>query len=144
LAAVRELAQAGVRVGILIAPTIPGLNDHEVPAILAAAREAGAHSAGFVMLRLPFAIKDLFAHWLEQHYPDRKNKVLGRIRALRGGKLNDSNFNTRMSGEGIWADVFEQQFSIHKRRLGYPQDLPSLSTSAFRRPSYYQQGMLFD
>jgi DNA repair photolyase len=144
LAAVRELAQAGIRVGILIAPTIPGLNDHEVPAILAAAREAGAQAAGFVMLRLPFAIKDLFAQWLEQHYPERQEKVLGRIRSLRGGKLNDSNFATRMSGEGIWADVFQQQFAIHKKRLGYREDLPSLNASAFRRPACFQQRMLFD
>jgi DNA repair photolyase len=144
LSAVRELAQAGVRVGILIAPTIPGLNDHEVPAILEAAREAGAQSAGFVMLRLPFAIKDLFAGWLQQHYPERMDKVLGRIRALRSGKLNDSNFETRMSGVGIWADVFQQQFAIHKKRLGYSDHLPPLNTAAFRRPMNERQGLLFD
>lgn len=142
LAAVRELAQAGIRVGIMNAPIIPGLNDHETPEILAAAKDAGALFAGFVVVRLPFAIKELFASWLQQHFPERKDKVLNRIRDLRGGRLNDPNFGSRMSGQGIWADLFKQQFRVHKKRLGYPEKLPGISGAAFRRPGW-KQGELF-
>lgn len=142
LAAVRELAQAGIRVGIMNAPIIPGLNDHDMPLVLEAAREAGAQFAGFVVVRLPFAIKALFANWLEAHFPERKEKVLGRIRDLRGGRLNDPRFGSRMSGEGIWADLFGQQFRVHKRRLGYPTELPGISGESFRRPGW-RQGELF-
>lgn len=142
LAAVRQLSQAGIRVGIMNAPIIPGLNDHEMPEVLAAAREAGALFAGFVVVRLPFAIKELFANWLQQHFPERKEKVLGRIRDLRGGRLNDPRFGSRMRGEGVWADLFQQQFRIHKARLGYPKLLSRLSSEAFRRPGM-RQGLLF-
>jgi DNA repair photolyase len=143
LAAIRELTEAGVPAGVMIAPVIPGLTDHEMPNILAVAREAGAIGAGYVPLRLPFAVKDLFVRWLEAHFPARKDKILGRIRSIRGGKLNDSNFGTRMRGEGVWPEVFEQQFHIHEKRLGYPADIPELNTSAFRRPGD-QQGLLFE
>lgn len=141
LDAVRELSQAGIPVGILMAPVIPGLNDHEMPEILAAARQAGAAFAGYIVLRLPYAIKDLFADWLQQHFPNSKDKVLNRIRDLRDGKLNDPNFGSRMRGEGIWANLFQQQFRIHKKRAGYPDSVPPISTSAFRRPGYQQQLM---
>src|SRR4051812_30911010 len=97
LEAASKLATAGVPVGVMVAPVVPGLTDHEVPAILKAAAEAGARFAGYVPLRLPFQVKDLFASWLEQHFPDRKDKVLNRVRELRGGKLNDSNFGSRMT-----------------------------------------------
>lgn len=143
LAAIRELSQAGIPVGTMIAPIIPGLNDHEVPEILEAVRDAGALSASYVTLRLPYAIKDLFASWLEQHYPERKEKVLNRIRDLRGGKLNDPEFGSRMRGEGIWGDLFQQQFRIHKMRLNFPTSVPCLSSKAFRRPGM-QQGLLFE
>ncbi len=142
LAAIRELSAANIPVGILVAPTIPGLNDHEVPEILAAAREAGALFASYTVLRLPYAIKDLFSDWLQQHFPERKEKVLGRVRDLRGGKLYDSRFGIRMRGQGIWADLFRQQFTIHKKRLAYPERPPPLSTVHFRRPGD-QQGTLF-
>ncbi|HQR05878.1 MAG TPA: PA0069 family radical SAM protein [Gemmatales bacterium] len=143
LAAIRELAAAGIPVGIMIAPVIPGLNDHEMPDILAAAYEAGARYAGFIPLRLPYAIKELFAGWLEQHFPNSKEKVLNRLRDLRGGQLNDPNFGSRMRGQGIWADVLRQQFRVHKKRLGYPTSLPPLSKEAFRRPGM-RQGVLFE
>ena len=103
LAAIRALAEAGIPVGYLQAPMIPGLTDSEAPAIAQAAVKAGASFAGYVALRLPFAVKSLFEQWLEQHFPDRKEKVLNRIRAIRGGKLNDPNFKSRMKGEGIFA-----------------------------------------
>jgi DNA repair photolyase len=134
LAAIAELTRAGIPAGVLVAPVIPGLTDHELPAILAAARKAGAVSAGFGMLRLPYGVKDLFTQWLEQHFPDRKEKVLGRIRAIRGGKLNDSSFKTRMRGEGLFADMVKQMFEVAKAKEKFPGK-PKLSTTAFRRPN---------
>src|SRR5262245_43665055 len=143
LRAIRELTDAGVSVGVLVAPIIPGLNDHEAPAILEAAAEAGALSAGYVPLRLPFAVKDIFAAWLEQHYPNRKERVLGRIRDLRGGKLYDSRWGKRMRGEGEWADLFGAMFALHRKRAGLADHRMELSTAHFTtgRP---RQGELFE
>lgn len=134
LDAVEKLANRGVRVGVMVAPVVPGLTDHEMPAILKAAADAGACFAGYVPVRLPFAVKDMFERWLEQHFPDRKKKVLGRIREMRGGKLNDSNFHTRMSGEGPFAEQLSQMFDVAKRRAGITEKLPPLSKELFRRP----------
>jgi DNA repair photolyase len=134
LDAIRMLSQAGVPVGVMVAPVIPGLTDHEMPAILEAAAEAGARTAGYVPVRLPFAIKDLFEDWLASHFPDRKDKVLNRIRALRGGKLNDSNFHTRMRGEGVWSEQLKTMFDLAKRKAGLDQPFPSLSSAKFRKP----------
>ena len=143
LRAVRELTDAGVPVGILMAPVIPGLTDHEAPAILQAAADAGARFAGYVPLRLPFGVKDLFADWLGRHFPERKERVLGRVRAIRGGKLNVSDFGRRMRGEGEWADVFGAMFRLHRQRAGIGDDGPDLSTAHFTngRP---RQGELFE
>ncbi len=141
LRAIRELADAGIPVNVMVAPVIPALTDHEMPAILEAARDAGARSAGFTLLRLPFAVKDLFTDWLDRHFPDRKNKVLNRIRDLRGqpkgaaGKLNDPNFHSRMRGQGAWADQMSQIFKLHTTRLGLNQRTFTLSTAHFRRPA---------
>ncbi len=134
LEAIRALAAAGVPVGVMVAPIIPGLTDHEIPTILAAAAAAGATTAGYIPVRLPFAVKDLFERWLADHFPDRKEKVLNRIRSLRGGKLNDANFVTRMRGEGIWADQLKSMFKLAKRRAGLDGPFPSLSTAEFRKP----------
>ncbi|MEW5927489.1 MAG: PA0069 family radical SAM protein [Gemmatimonadota bacterium] len=133
LDAIRELADAGIPTGVMVAPVIPGLTDHEMPAILEAAARAGARSAGYVPLRLPFAVKDLFERWLEQHFPDRRNKVLNRIRELRGGRLNDAQFHGRMRGEGIWAAHLKQLFRTTCKRLGMNERSLDLSTEAFRR-----------
>src|SRR3982750_4027830 len=124
LAAIEALASAGIRTGGMVGPVVPGLTDHEMPAILKSAADAGACFAGYVPVRLPFAVKDLFAQWLETHFPDRKDKVLNRIREMRGGKLNDSNFHTRMSGEGVIADQLSQMFDLAKRRAGITEKLP--------------------
>jgi DNA repair photolyase len=141
LAAIEELSRAGIPTGVMVAPIIPGLNDHEMPALLEAAAGAGARHAGYVPLRLPHALADLFEQWLAQHYPDHKDKVLGRIRELRGGKLNEADFGKRMRGEGPLADMIKQVFRNTCRRLGLNRDNLELSTEAFRRP---EERSLFD
>jgi DNA repair photolyase len=142
LAAIRKLRGAGVPVGVLAAPMIPGLNDHELPHILAAAAEAGAQFAGFIPLRLPFAVKEIFSDWLTRHFPDRKDNVLNRIRSLRGGKLNDADFGSRMTGEGVWAEQLQQMFHIAARKAGLNQRDYELSTEHFRRPGGTQLHLL--
>ena len=142
LRAVRELTEAGIPVGVMFAPTIPGLNDHEAAAVLRAAADAGARAAGFTVLRLPWAVKDVFTAWLEQHYPERKEKVLSRVRELRGGKLNETEFGKRMRGEGEWRETFSRFFKLTKAKTGIRDDIPELSTASFRRPGL-QQGELF-
>jgi DNA repair photolyase len=134
LAAIETLARAGVPVGYLQAPMIPALTDAEAPAIGAAAARAGAMFSGYVALRLPFAVKALFEQWLEQHYPDKKNKILNRVRAIRGGKLNDPQFNSRMRGEGIYADQMAKLFDLARRRSGISERWPKLTMEHFRRP----------
>jgi DNA repair photolyase len=141
LRAIRELTAAGVPVGVMVAPVIPGLTDHEIPAILAAVKKAGARCAGYVMLRLPFAIKDLFSEWLAHHFPERKAKVLGRLRELRDGRLYDSRFGSRMRGDGPIADMVRNMFLVHRARLGLDEHGPELSTASFRRPGPAQQLM---
>ena len=138
LAAIEALSQAGVQTGVLVAPVIPGLTDHELPSILAAAVQAGAKVAGYVTLRLPHGVGPLFEQWLGQHFPDRKDKVLHRIRAIRGGKLNDPRFNSRMRGEGIFAEQIRSLFALACRKAGIDGRGPALSTAAFRTPSHGQ------
>jgi DNA repair photolyase len=132
LDAVRALAAAGVPVGVLVAPVVPGLTDSEIPAILVAAAEAGARSAGYTVLRLPWAVKDLFAAWLDRHFPDRKEKVLARVRDLHGGALADPRFGRRMRGEGVFADAIAALFDTTCRRLGLTAR-HRLSVASFRR-----------
>jgi len=134
LEAIRELSSAGIPVGVMVAPVIPGLTDHEMPAILKAAADAGATCAGFTPLRLALSIAGLFERWLTDHFPDRKDKVLNRIRSLRGGKLNDPNFHSRMRGQGIWADQLKTMFEFGKKAAGITASFLQLSTAAFRRP----------
>ena len=133
LAAIRKLAEAKIPVSVNVAPVIPGLTDHEMPAILKAAREAGATSAGFTVVRLPYANAPLFEKWLETHFPDRKDAVLNRIKAMRGGKLYNSQWGTRMRGEGIFAEQIEQMFEVARRKAGFTENFRELSTASFRR-----------
>ncbi|HWX21177.1 MAG TPA: radical SAM protein, partial [Candidatus Binatia bacterium] len=135
LAAIEALAKAGVPVGVLLAPMIPGLTDHEIPSLVEAAAGAGARTAGYVMLRLPHAVAPLFEQWLATHFPDRKDKVLNRVRAMRQGKLNESAFGKRMRGEGIFADQVGSLFEVACRKHSLAERLPELSTAAFRRIS---------
>jgi len=118
-----------------MAPVIPGLTDHEIPALVEAAAQAGARTAGYVMLRLPYAVAPLFEQWLGTHFPDRKEKVLNRLRSLRHGKLYESAFGQRMRGEGIFADQVEALFDVACRKHGIGNDRVSLSTTAFRKPA---------
>ncbi|MBI2946991.1 MAG: PA0069 family radical SAM protein [Verrucomicrobia bacterium] len=143
LGAIRALREAGVPVGVMVAPVIPALTDHEMPRIIAAAMESGAQFAGYVTLRLPFAVGPLFADWLGRHFPARKEKVLNRVRALRGGKINDPNFGTRMTGEGIFAEQIEKIFEVACRKAGILGRRAPLSAAHFRSPSGVQLS-LFD
>ena len=135
LDAIAELTEAGIPTGVMVAPVVPGLTDHEMPAILKAAADAGARFCGFVPLRLPLEVAPLFVDWLRRHYPDRKDKVLNRIRSLRGGKLNDSNFHTRMVGQGVWSEQFKTMFELAKRKARLDKAFPELSTEHFRKPT---------
>lgn len=141
LAAISALSQANIPVGFLLAPMIPALTDSEAPAIAQAAARAGATFGGYVPLRLPHAVKSLFESWLEQHYPEKKEKVLNRIRAVRGGKLNDPNFHSRMRGEGIFAEQMAELFRLACKKAGISERRPHLSTAHFRRPSGCQLGL---
>jgi DNA repair photolyase len=138
LEAIGRLREGGVPVGVMVAPVIPGLTDHEMPAILAAAAGAGAQYARYTMLRLPHGVKELFPEWLKAHYPDRYEKVMGRIRSVRGGVLNDSRFVSRMRGEGIYAEQARRLFEVMCRKNGLAMRLPALSARAFRRPGVAQ------
>ncbi len=133
LNAIRQLADAGVPVGVNVAPIIPGLTDHETPGILKAAAAAGATSAWYTVVRLPHGVAPLFEKWLETHFPDRKEKVLNRIRSMRGGKLYDAQWGSRMIGEGIFAEQIGQMFDVARRKAGLKSDGRGFSTAAFRR-----------
>jgi DNA repair photolyase len=141
LAAIDSLASAGVPVGVMIAPVIPAVNDHEIPAILRAARAAGAQFASFTILRLPYGLKELFSDWLERHFPDRRDKVLHRLQTMRGGRLNDPRFGSRMGGEGLFADQIAQLFHASLRREGFQEERPALSAAAFRPPGRRQMDL---
>jgi DNA repair photolyase len=141
LAAIEALSKAGVPVGVLVAPVIPALNDHEIPAVLAAAKSAGASWAGTEILRLPLTVAPVFEKWVDQSFPEKKDKIFGRIRAIRGGKLNDPRFGSRMRGEGIFADQISRMFHVARRKVGLSEDAPVLSAAAFRRPGGRQLGL---
>jgi DNA repair photolyase len=141
LATIRKLSEAGVPVGVMVAPVVPGLTDHEIPNIVTAAAAAGAKFAGTVTLRLPFAVAPLFEQWLATHFPDRKEKVLARLISLRGGKLYDAQFGKRMTGEGIFAEQITQLFTVACRRAGIADNHAHLSAADFRRPGGTQLGL---
>lgn len=134
LRTVRTLAEAGVPVGVLMAPVIPGLNDQEMPAVLQAARAAGARTAGYVLLRLPLAVRPVFEQWISSAYPDRAERVLGHIRATRGGRMNTSRWGERLRGSGAYAEQIRQTFQVFRTKHGLDQPLPELDCSQFVRP----------
>jgi len=135
LAAVEELSAAGVPVFVMMAPIIPGLTDHEIPELLGAAAKAGARSAAYTVLRLPWAVAPLFIEWLDRHAPGHKDKVLSRIQSMRGGKLYDAKWGARMKGEGFFAEQIGALFALAKRKAGFRGELGDLSSSAFRVPT---------
>jgi len=134
LAAMRRLAGAGIPTGVMVAPVIPAINDAEIEAILAAAAEAGASGAGYVLLRLPLEIKELWREWLEEHYPERARKVMGLIRQSRGGRDYDATFGRRMKGQGPYAALIARRFRLARRRLGLEREGPPLDCSKFAPP----------
>jgi DNA repair photolyase len=134
LEAIRALSAAGIPTGVMTAPMIPGLNDHEMEAILEAAKEAGATRAGFTVLRLPLEIKELFEEWLRQHRPDRAERVLSLVRQMRGGALYQAEFGLRMRGEGPIAQLLSARFSAAVKRLELNRIRFRLETMAFRVP----------
>jgi len=132
--AIETLRRAGVPTGVMVAPVIPGLTDHEMEAILAAAAGAGAAEAGWVLLRLPLEIKDLFAEWLGEEAPDRAGRVMGLLREMRGGKENDPRFSSRMRGEGPYAQMLAKRFRLAARRERLNEEALRLDCSAFTPP----------
>ena len=137
LKAIEELNAAGIPCGVMTAPMIPGLNDAEMEKLLEAAWAAGARRAGYVLLRLPHEIKDLFAEWLWAHYPLKAEHVLSLVKGTRGGKLNDPNFGSRMRGEGRYAELIKQRFALATKRLGFNAEPrgAGLRTDLFERPA---------
>src|SRR4051812_12838207 len=134
LRAIKALAGAGVPVRVLVAPLIPGLNDVEIPAILAASSEGGARHAAFTMLRLPLSVAPVFRDWLRREEPGRAEKIEGLVREMRGGKLNDPRFGHRMTGSGERAAQITNLFRLFARRHGLDRELPPYDCSLFRRP----------
>lgn len=134
LDAIRRLSDAGVPTGVLVGPVIPGLTESELPDILRAAAEAGATQSSYIVLRLPYGVADLFSEWLERHVPLRKERVLNRVRSLRGGRLNDPRFGSRMRGEGVFAGEIRALYDIGVRRAGLAGRRFDLNRNAFRRP----------
>jgi len=143
LDAVAQLAEAGVPVGVNVAPIIPGLTDTDVPGLLARAAQAGASHAGYTMLRLPGAVGPLFEAWLEAHVPLRAERVLDRVRETHGGDADDRVFGRRMRGGGIYAEQVRTLFKVARRRAGIPEHSPPLATDRFRRPGEVEQPALF-
>ena len=135
LQAIEELSQAGIPVHVNLAPLIPGLTDEEMVPLLQAASDAGAVSASYIILRLPYGVKDLFIKWLDDYYPDRKAKVLNRLMAMKGGVLNRKEFNDRFKSEGPYDDQLRQLFAIHTKKLGLNTHRQEIECHHFRRPS---------
>ncbi len=134
LRAIERLTEAGIPVGVLASPMIPGLNDHELERILEAARDAGASTAGTILLRLPHELRALFEDWLKTHYPNHVRKVLSLLRSCRDGQLNESTFGARMRGSGPYAELLRRRFDTAVRRLGLARSAPAFDCTRFRRP----------
>ena len=141
LETILKLAENKVPVGVNIAPVIPGLNDEEIPLILKAASEMGAEYAGYILLRLPYAVKDLFINWLNYEFPLKANKIINRIKDIRGGKLNNSEFGKRFSGEGEFAETIKRLFSLSCKKYGFNRRDYRLSVEGFRKKANEQLEM---
>jgi len=141
LRVIQELSDAGVPMGVMSAPIIPGINDQEIPAILTAARQNGATQAGYTIVRLNDAVEEIFKDWLGKNFPERFDKVWKMIQDCHGGEVHDSRWGRRMRGEGHIAEIIAAQFKMHTRKLGFNEKRISLDTTRFRRPG--QQLSLF-
>ncbi|MGY8996776.1 MAG: PA0069 family radical SAM protein [Alphaproteobacteria bacterium] len=135
LKAIEALSRAGIPVGVMFAPIIPGLNDHEMEDVLQAASDAGARTGSYVLLRLPLEIKDLFIEWLQAHYPDRAERVMTLVRDCRGGRAYDSQWGKRMKGSGPFADMVARRFAMACRRSGLDKRSWEMDTTLFRKPA---------
>ena len=135
LRTIEKLARAGVPVGVSVSPVIPFLNEPELERILQSARDAGASSAFSIVLRLPWEVNPLFQQWLQQHVPARAERIMARVREMRGGKANDARFGTRMTGQGVWAQLLRQRFEKACARLALNRDKPPLDLARFRPPA---------
>lgn len=147
LQAVRALADAGIPAGVMVAPVVPFLNDHEIEALVAAAAEYGAQRCAYILMRLPYEVKTLFREWLERHYPLKAAHVMSRVQALRGGKDNDPGFGSRMRGSGEFAKLLAQRFDVACKKAGLNQarrgEGMQRDTTQFRVPGVAEQGRLF-
>ncbi len=143
LQVIEKLARAGVPVGVNLAPMIPGLTDHEIPALLKAANEAGAQQAGFTPLRLPSSVQPVFTEWLERAQPLKAEKVINAIKDIRGGKLNDPNFGSRFEGTGPRAESMRTMFDLYARKYGFNQKSFNLDKTKFKRPPKTGDQMTF-
>src|SRR5688572_26724036 len=143
LEAMRRLSAAGIPTGVIVAPVIPFLTDHQIEPVLEAAYAAGARGTGYVLMRLPWEVKDLFRDWLETHYPLKAKHVMSRVHQMRGGRDNDPNFGSRMSGSGELADLLRKRFDIACQRLGFNARSWALDTTRFRKPRRDGQLALF-
>lgn len=136
--AIRTLSQAGIPTGVIVAPVIPALTDHDLEKILFTAKDAGAINAAYVLLRLPLEIAELFREWLAEHYPLKEAHVMNQVKEMRGGKIYDADFRTRMRGTGVFADLLEQRFRRACSKAGLNQTRHALTTDLFRHPSEAQ------
>jgi len=144
LRTLKTLAEAGVPVGVSVSPVIPFINEPELEHILEAAHEAGARSAFSIVLRLPWEVNPLFQNWLAQHFPDRAGRVMARLREMRGGRDNDSRFGSRMTGQGLWAQLLRHRFEKASARLGMNRERVELDLGQFVRGGVNPaQGCLF-
>lgn len=135
LAALSQLSAAGIQTGVMLAPQIPFINDHEIEAILAAAKDAGATTAGFITLRLPWSLQEIFTDWLGREFPDRVEKVLGQLKSMHGGNVYRAEFFSRMRGEGPYAEMLARRFAIAAKRHGYRPRHGDMTTRLFCIPA---------
>lgn len=140
---IQKLSASGIPVNVLVSPVIPAITDHEIPMILKMAAEAGASGAYYSVIRLPYGVASLFEEWLSKWFPDRKDKVLGRIQSLHGGKIYDGRFFKRLTGEGMWAEQIRHLFQVSCRKFKIPERQIELNLSAFIQPDSRKQMELF-
>ncbi|WP_347989448.1 PA0069 family radical SAM protein [Methylomonas sp. AM2-LC] len=144
LETLNKLREAGINTGVLVAPIIPGLNDHELENLVTAAQAAGAMSVEYILLRLPLEVAELFSEWLQQHYPLKAKHVLNLIKETREGKLYNANFEQRFQGTGAYANLLAQRFRLICKRLAIEKSMPALRTDLFRKPDTNTQQMRFE